>query len=91
MERLDPLLVTVILAFVILPVGPLSLVTTPSLPEMPPSTYQKPPLCPTFGGDANPVEVACEFLGNVRLPSGRETDHHNHSRGICHVGRPRCM
>lgn len=40
----------------------------------------------TFGGHADPVEVAGEFLGHVRLASSRQAHHHDDSRGVGEVG-----
>lgn len=36
----------------------------------------------TFRGDANPVEVAGQLLGDVRLPPGWEAHHDNHRWGV---------
>lgn len=40
----------------------------------------------TFGGRADPVEVAGEFLGHVRLASSWQAHHHDDSRGVGEVG-----
>lgn len=36
----------------------------------------------TFRGDANPVEVASQLLGDVGLPPGWQAHHHDHRGGV---------
>ncbi len=36
----------------------------------------------TFGCDSDPVQVSGELLGDVGLPSGWESNHHYHGRGV---------
>jgi len=46
----------------------------------------------TFGGHANPVEVAGEFLGHVRLSSSRKPHHHDDGGRVGEVrGAARCV
>jgi len=47
-------------------------------------------ILPTFGRHSDPVEVTCEFLWHVGLPSSWQADHHDHRRTIGHIGGPRC-
>ena len=42
----------------------------------------------TFGGHANPVEVAGQFLGHVSLPPSRQTHHHDNRGGVGQVWAP---
>lgn len=47
--------------------------------------------CVTFGGHADPVEVAGEFLGHVRFASSWKTHHHDDGGGVGEVrGTGRC-
>lgn len=39
----------------------------------------------TFCRNADPVQVASEFLGDVRLPPGRQSNHHDHRRGVAEL------
>lgn len=45
---------------------------------------------PTFGWDANPVEITGEFLGHVSLSPCWQADHHDHRWGIGHIRSPGC-
>lgn len=45
---------------------------------------------PTFGWDANPVEITGEFLGHISLSPRRQADHHDHRWGIGHIRSPGC-
>lgn len=40
----------------------------------------------TFGGHADPIEVAGEFLGHVRLATSRQAHHHDDGGGVGEVG-----
>ena len=57
-----------------------------------PSLLRGEPAAParTFGGHPDPVEVAGELLGDVRLATRGETDHHDQCWGVGHVGSPCC-
>lgn len=44
----------------------------------------------TFGWDSYPIEVTCEFLGDVGLSSSGQSDHHDHRWRVCHVRSPCC-
>lgn len=40
----------------------------------------------TFGGDANPVQVPGELLGDVGLPSSRKSHHDDHRWRVGELG-----
>lgn len=40
----------------------------------------------TFSGNTNPVEISGELFRNVGFPSGRESNHHYHGRGVRKLG-----
>lgn len=44
----------------------------------------------TFGGHADPVEVAGEFPGHVRLAPSRQTHHDNDGGWVGEVGSTTC-
>lgn len=46
--------------------------------------------CDTFGCDADPVQVSGELLRDVGLPSGRQSHHHDHGRGVGELRHRRC-